>query len=160
MQKEASLGFSARSEAELKNLEVVHEDNKRAAMEALEKRMRPELINRFDSIVVFHSLSRDDVSKIFDLLIENLRSRINRKGIGLNVTPAAKKWLIAKGYDSKNGARPLRRVIQNELEHAIAEGVLAGDYAKGDILQVKVARDRLEITRTQEAQKTRATHTS
>lgn len=159
MQKEAVLGFSARSEEELKNLESVHEENKRAAMEALEKRMRPELINRFDSIVVFHSLSRDDVSKIFDLLVENLRARINRKGIGLHVTPSAKKWLIEKGYDSKHGARPLRRVIQNELEHTIAEGVLSGEYAKGDILNVKASRGRLEITRTQEAEKARATHT-
>lgn len=160
MRREASLGFSARTASEQQDVAALHADNERAAHDALKKVMRPELINRFDNIVVFHSLTRAEVGKIFDLLVEELRTRLNRKGIGITITPAAKRWFIDRGYDSKNGARPLRRVIQNELEHMIAEGLLAGSYNKGDILNVSVSRDTLDISVSQESGKTRETETA
>ncbi len=138
MRRETALGFAAISKSDEKALEHAHAENEAAAREALKDMMRPELINRFDSIVVFRALTRQEVGKIFDNMIEELRGRLSRKGVSIKVTAAAKKWLIDKGYDIQNGARPLRRVIQNEVEHAIAEGLLADLYHKGDILTIGI----------------------
>ena len=147
MRREAALGFAAVNKSDEKVLEQTHAENEVAARDALKDMMRPELINRFDSIVVFRALTRREVGKIFDNMIEELRGRLSRKGVSIKVTSAAKKWLIDKGYDVHNGARPLRRVIQNEIEHAIAEGLLADHYHKGDILTVglKNAAVTLEV---------------
>lgn len=150
MRKEAALGFNARTQSDVENVEILHDENRKAALDALDRVMRPELINRFDSIVVFKALTRAEVGKIFDLLIDELRLRLNRKGLGLTVNRSAKKWFIDRGYDAKNGARPLRRVIQNHLEHMIADGVLADDYHKGDVIEVSIKRDALELKVTQE----------
>jgi ATP-dependent Clp protease ATP-binding subunit ClpC len=150
MRHEAALGFSARTKSEAENVELLHSENKSATLEALDRIMRPELINRFDSIVVFRALTRTEVGKIFDLLIEELRVRLSRKGLGLTINRAAKKWFIDHGYDAKNGARPLRRFIQNNLEHMIADGLLADEYHKGDVLEVSVTRDTLSVKVTQE----------
>lgn len=136
MRREAALGFAASSKADEKELDRTHAENEAAARDALKDMMRPELINRFDSIVVFRALTRSEIGKIFDNMIEELRQRLSRKGIGIKVSTSAKKWLIDKGYDTLNGARPLRRVIQNEVEHAIAEGLLSETYHKGDIIAV------------------------
>lgn len=147
MRHEAALGFAALNKTDEKALEHTHQENEAAARDALKDMMRPELINRFDSVVVFRALTRTEIGKIFENLIEELRGRLSRKGVSIKVTPAAKKWLIDKGYDVQNGARPLRRVIQNEVEHAIAEGLLAEEYHKGDILTVglKNAAVTLEV---------------
>ena len=150
MRREAALGFSARSKSDAENVENLHKENRQAALEALERMMRPELINRFDGIVVFRALTRAEVGKIFDLLIDELRTRLNRKGLGLTVDRSAKKWFIDRGYDTKNGARPLRRVIQNNLEHMIADGLLAEEYHKGDVIDVDVEKDELRLRVTQE----------
>lgn len=150
MRKEAALGFNARTKSEAQNVEALHDENRQAALEALDRIMRPELINRFDGIIVFRALTRPEVGKIFDLLIEELRIRLNRKGLGLTVQRSAKKWFIDRGYDPKNGARPLRRVIQNELEHMIADGLLAEEYHKGDVIDVGAGKGGLSLRVTQE----------
>lgn len=145
MQREASLGFSMQSAADEKALERAHQDAEVAARDALKEVMRPELLARFDDVVVFNALTRKEVNKIFDLLVDDIRVRLHRKGFGLAVTPAAKRWLIDKGYDDKNGVRPLRRVLQNELEHTLAEGLLDERWSKGAVLCVGVKRDTLTI---------------
>ena len=150
MRKEAALGFSAKTKSDTQNVEMLHGENRQAALEALDRIMRPELINRFDGIIVFRALSRVEVGKIFDLLIEELRVRLSRKGLGLTIQRAAKKWFIDRGYDVKNGARPLRRVIQNELEHMLADGLLADKYHKGDVIDVGAGKKGLTLSVTQE----------
>lgn len=150
MRHEAALGFNASTKADEDDLNRVHTENRLAAREALDRVMRPELINRFDEIIVFRALTRREVAKIFDLQIDELRSRLSRKGLGLTIKPTAKKQLIDLGYDNKNGARPLRRAIQTELEHLIAEGLLADSYQKGDILSVGASRGTLGVTVTHE----------
>ena len=151
MMKESELGFRARS---IKNgqLDSLHERNARLTHDALEKYMRPELINRFDGVITFRALTRSEVGKIFDLLIGELRQRLVRQGLALKVAPAAKRYLIDKGYTVKFGARPLRRVIEDEVEHAIAEGVLANSYQKGDILEVVLAEGAIAIERRSETE--------
>ena len=145
MQKEANLGFSVQSKSDKDNLEAVHADNEAAAKEALSRIMRPELINRLDSIVVFRALTRKEVAQIFDILIEELRGRLHRKGYGLTIGAAVKRAVIDKGYDAHNGARPLRRAIQDEIEHVIAEGIIAGEYQKGDVLKMVSKRGTLAV---------------
>lgn len=136
MMKESSLGFGAASKSDEKRLDEVHAENAEAAQDALSKMMRPELINRLDSIVTFRALTRKEVGRIFDSLINELQDRLIRKGIHLVVKPAAKRFIIDKGFDDKFGARPLRRAIQDELEHQIADGILSGEYEKGSVLEV------------------------
>ena len=150
MMKESELGFRARSQ-ETKRLEEEHERNEAYTREALEKFMRPELINRFDAIVTFRALTRQEVGKIFDLMIDELRKRLVRQGLGLVVKPSAKKYLIDRGYSAKFGARPLRRVIEDKLEHAIAEGLIGGKYEKGGILEVSATRGRLTLEHRSES---------
>ena len=145
MMKESSLGFHAKTTSDQKKLDAVHAENDLAANEALSRMMRPELINRFDAIVTFRALTRREVGKIFDNLIDELQERLIRKGIHLVVSPSAKRYLIDKGYSEKYGARPLRRAIQDELEHSLADGILSGEYEKGSVLTVGMQRGVMKI---------------
>lgn len=145
MMKESSLGFHAVTKTDKKQLDVVHAENAEAAESALAKMMRPELINRFDAIVTFRALTRNEVGKIFDSLIAELDGRLLRKGIHLSVNSAAKKLVIKEGYSEKFGARPLRRVIQDKLEHQIADGILAGTYEKGTVLKVGARKGEVVV---------------
>lgn len=145
MMKESSLGFHAKTTSDQKQLDAIHIENDQAANEALSRMMRPELINRFDGIVTFRALTRREVGKIFDNLIDELQERLIRKGIHLVVKPSAKKYLIDKGYSEKYGARPLRRAIQDELEHSLADGILSGEYEKGSVLTVGMQRGVMRI---------------
>ncbi|HMR72578.1 MAG TPA: ATP-dependent Clp protease ATP-binding subunit [Candidatus Saccharibacteria bacterium] len=150
MQREVSLGFAAKSQRETEDLVEARKETEMVAREALAGLMRPELIARFDDIVVFHALTKTEVSKIFDLLVDDVRTRLQRKGFGLMIEPRAKRWLVEKGYDEKNGVRPLRRVIQDEVEHAIAEGLLEERWKTGDILLIRLRRGVIEIGVTHE----------
>ena len=149
MRKEASLGFHATTRADEKEIDTEHAKNAIAAREALERVMRPELINRFDAIVTFRALTKKEVGKIFDNLIAELRERIVRKGIQLVIKPSAKRLLIQKGYDEVYGARPLRRTIQDDLEHLIADGILANTYEPGDVIEARAEKGEvvLDVTR-------------
>ncbi len=145
MQKEASLGFKAKTTSDTKKLDNLHHKNEAAAKEALSRMMKPELINRFDGVVVFHALTRGEIGKIFNLQVKDLKARLNAQGLSVIVSPPAKRWLIDKGYDEFNGARPLRRVLQDELEHIIADGMLGGEFNKGDVLHASVADGALKV---------------
>ncbi len=145
MMKESSLGFRVESKKEEKRLDEVHDENAVAARQELEKIMRPELINRFDAIVTFRALTRKQVSKIFDNLLSELQDRLIHKGIHLVVALSAKKLIITEGYDEKFGARPLRRAMQDLLEHKIADGILSGEYEKGTVLKVSAQKGKLIV---------------
>ena len=145
MMKESSLGFHAKTKSDDKKLDEAHEENATAAKEALSRMMRPELINRFDAIVTFRALTRREVARIFDNLIEELQQRLIRKGIHVTIKASAKRLLINKGYDEKFGARPLRRAIQDELEHQIADGILSGEFEKGSVLEVGTEKGKIIV---------------
>ena len=145
MMKESSLGFKATSRSDERRLDEMHTENARKAQEALERMMRPELINRFDAIVTFRALTRKEVNRIFETLLSELQDRLNRKGIHLVVQPSAKRLIVNLGHDEKFGARPLRRVMQEMLEHDIADGILAGDYEKGTVLTARAAKGKIVL---------------
>ena len=107
--------------------------------------MRPELINRFDAVLTFKALTRREVGKIFDTLLNELQERLVRKGIRLVVEASAKRLILDKGHDEKFGARPLRRTMQDMLEHEIADGILSGEYDKGTVLRAKAVKGKVEL---------------
>ncbi len=146
LQKEANFGFSAVGRKDIDDLDELHDENKHKVLDELKKLMRPELLNRIDKTVVFRALTRKDALKIMDLQLDELRSRLVKKGIGLNVSPAAKQWMLKKGYDAKNGVRPMRRLIQDEIEDAIAEGLLDEKYQKGDVVSVGAGKKGLAFS--------------
>ena len=145
MYRESELGFTAKTAKDKKELAQEYEENKVYAMKALKKAMRPELINRLDSVLVFHALTRKNVEKIFDNLINDLKKRLAVKGIGLTVSEKAKDYLIDKGYDPKNGARPMRRLIEDEVESLLSEGIISGEFVKGDIPEVELMKGKLVL---------------
>ncbi len=136
LQKEASFGFGAVNSNDLKDLDKLHEANKDKVLDDLKKTMRPELLNRIDKMVVFRALTKKDALRILDNQLDDLRSRLVKKGLGLEVSKAAKEYLLENGYDAKNGARPMRRLIQETLEDSIAAGLLDESYQKGDVVTV------------------------
>ena len=147
MYRESELGFTAKTAKDKKALAEEYEENKTYAMKALKKVMRPELINRLDNIQVFHALTKKNVEKIFDNLIDDLRKRLATKGIGLKIDEKAKEYLIKEGYDPKNGARPLRRKIEDEVESLLSEAIISGELAKGDIPTLKLVNKKLKLVK-------------
>jgi ATP-dependent Clp protease ATP-binding subunit ClpC len=110
---------------------------------------RPEFLNRIDNTVVFHSLSKAHISQIVVQMIREVTKNVVAKGVSLEVTEAARIWLGDKGYDPVFGARPLRRVIQNEVEDRLSESYLQGDFGAGDTVEIDVSEDSLVLrTRT------------
>ena len=144
IQHNRSLGFQAKL-ADEDDTAQQQRRNESYTREALERFMRPELINRFDAIITFRPLTKPEVGKIFDLQIAELNRRLARQSLAVKVLPAAKRRLIAQGYSRTFGARPLRRTIEDELEHRLAEGILAHHYAKGSVLTVGVRKGELTI---------------
>ena len=144
MMNEKSLGFEAESSSK-KN----HSKNEKFARKALEKVLKPELLNRFDGIITFQSLSKTEIGKIFDILLADLNNRLLRKGLNLKVRKSAKDFIIEKGYDTKNGARSLRRAIEDSLEHKLAEEILAKNPPKGTqfVASVKNGEIIIEVSK-------------
>jgi len=146
LQKEASFGFSAMKSADFDNLDELHEANKSKVLDELKKMMRPEFLNRIDKVIVFRALTKKDALKILDIQLEDLRARLLKKGIGLQVSPKAKQHLMERGYDALNGARPMRRLLQETLEDAIAAGLLEDNYHTGDVVTVNTRRGKEKET--------------
>ena len=138
MYDDDNFGFHSATKKDKKTRDAEYAMQKETAMRALKKRMRPELINRLDAILVFHALTEKQVEQIFDTMLEDLRKRLAVKSLGLKITPAVKSWLIEQGYDPKNGARPLRRAIEDHLETLISDAIIKGELDKGDIISIDV----------------------
>jgi len=105
--------------------------------EALRRTFRPEFLNRIDETVIFRSLGRDEIAKIVDIQLTDLRKRLAERKIGLVLSDAARTLLAERGYDPVFGARPLKRTIQRMIENPLAVDVLAGRLAEGDTVVVE-----------------------
>ncbi|MGW9030799.1 ATP-dependent Clp protease ATP-binding subunit [Streptomyces sp. NPDC055722] len=115
-------------------------------MAELHAHFRPEFLNRIDEVIVFHSLGREDLVQIVDLLLEGTRRRLHAQGVRLEVTEAAKEWLADRGYQPEFGARPLRRTIQSEFDNRLSNMLLDGTLNPGDTVIADVVKDELVLS--------------
>ncbi|MDA1269034.1 MAG: ATP-dependent Clp protease ATP-binding subunit, partial [Bacteroidetes bacterium] len=112
---------------------------------ALKKSFSPEFLNRLDDLVVFNSLTKEDIFKIIDISLGKLFHRITDLGYKIELTEKAKDFLANKGFDQQYGARPLNRAIQKYLEDAIAEEILKGDVSEGDVIRADYVDEAIEL---------------
>jgi ATP-dependent Clp protease ATP-binding subunit ClpC len=110
-------------------------------LDKVKHEFRPEFLNRIDSTVVFHSLNRDQILEIVDLMLQELQAKVLEKGLVLQVTDAGREWIVDNGFDPKFGARPLRRLIQDKLEDQLSEDLLRGKFNAGDVVEVDIDDD-------------------
>ena len=118
-----TLGFAAHQTEEQE-----YQDMRKNVMEEVKKTFNPEFINRIDEIVVFHSLSKENIGQILDLALKEVDAKLEERELTLKLTDAAKNFLVEKGFDIKFGARPLLRTLQRELEDPLAENILVNQY--------------------------------
>ena len=144
--KKGGLGFGVDNE-DSKGLD--YEEIKTILTNALKKHFKPEFINRIDVVTVFHPLNYEQLSKIAKLFISNLNKRLINQGANLKVTESALKYLIDKGYDSEYGARPLRRLIEQEIEDKLAEQFLEGNIPTGSTIIISCKDGKLGFKITQ-----------
>ena len=135
--RETALGF--RSEDGIMN----YTDIKNSALSELKRLFNPEFINRVDEIVVFHSLNKEQLSQILEILLKEMQTRLKELHIKLEIKKKAKEYLILKGFDEKYGARPLRRVLQKEIEDPLSMRMLKGIVREGDSVVVDLKNDEI-----------------
>jgi len=144
IRKGTTIGFASHTN-EVKSQEQAYEKMKENLLGELKKTFRPEFLNRVDGVVVFHSLTREQIRKIVDLMLTSVTQQLTEKGVKLEVTEAAKDFLGEKGYDEVFGARPLRRVIQNMVEDKLSEDLLRGKFQSGDTVVVDVENEEIVV---------------
>ena len=134
--RKANLGFTKNDES------VTYDRMKEKVTESLKEHFRPEFLNRVDEVIVFHELSRSEVTEIVDLMVARVAIQLESQGMGLEVTVDAKHHLADKGYDPELGARPLRRAIQRLVEDPLSERLLLKEFKAGQIIVVDVEPDQ------------------
>ena len=145
IKRETSLGFSSKS-TDAQTDSSSYERMKDKVMDEVKKFFRPEFLNRIDSTVVFHQLTRDEILEIVDLMMNQVRGELEEKEIDLETTEAAKIHLGDKGFDPVLGARPLRRLIQDEIEDSLSDEVLSKRLVAGDVAVVDFEDGSIKIT--------------
>ncbi|TMD41781.1 MAG: AAA family ATPase [Chloroflexi bacterium] len=148
LKRAVRIGFSTRKGEDERDEQ--HEAMRSKAMEGLKRMFRPEFINRIDQIVVFHSLGREDLYQIVDLLLAQVRSRLGEQGIDLVVDDKARDFLLREGFDEEYGARPLRRAIQTYVDDTLADALLAGTIASGQTAVLTVNDEGQMVVEAQE----------
>jgi len=133
--RKANVGFARADEA------VTYERMREKVTDALKTHFRPEFLNRIDEVIVFHELTKDEVTQIVDLMITRVQKQLEGQGLGLELTQQAKYFLADKGYDPQLGARPLRRAIQRQVEDPVSERMLLKEFRAGEIIVVDVEAD-------------------
>ncbi len=118
------------------------QEKRQLVMDTVRASFKPEFLNRLDDVVIFDALSKEELGSIVDLSIDRLTTRLEQKRVTLGVTPAARLWLAEHGYDPVYGARPLRRLIQREVEDRLANLLLAGAVVDGSFVTVEVAQSQ------------------
>jgi ATP-dependent Clp protease ATP-binding subunit ClpC len=144
IKRQTSLGFTLKRD-EVTEERLVYEDMRKKLMDALRRVFRPEFINRLDSVIVFRSLTKDDLHQIVGLELRKVAQRLEEHTIRLDATPQAVDRLAEDGYDPDMGARPLKRVIQQRVEDPLSDALLAGDFVDGDTIQVDVVDEEIHL---------------
>jgi len=121
------------------------DDTRRRLLEELRKQFRPEFLNRVDDIIVFNSLTRENLRQIVDIQLQNVGKLLKDRKIKLEVTDAAKDLLIADGYDAQYGARPMKRAIQRLIQDPLSLKLINGEFVEGDTVKADVATGGSEL---------------
>jgi len=137
----SGVGFGTKAKEESRE-----ENTKNVIQNALRKAFSPEFLNRIDDMIMFNSLTRENIHKIIDLELQKLYGRINELGYNIEMSKKAKDFIVEKGYDEKFGARPLKRAIQKYVEDPLAEEIIKANLAEGDMIKVDIADEATELT--------------
>lgn len=140
---QASIGFGETSDTQSKNSK---EELETKLLAMLRQSFKPEFLNRLDEIVIFNSLSKEEIKQITELQFKKTEKLLSELGIFLDVTRKAIEFVAVKAYDPNYGARPIRRYIQREVENAISNGIITGDYKESDVVVVDVDKDKLKMS--------------
>lgn len=143
IQRGTNIGFKSADETGENKDE--YKQMKERILEELKRTFRPEFLNRIDETIVFHALTRDEISQIVDLMLKSVKKQLAEKNVNLEVSEQAKEVLVKEGYDPAFGARPLRRAIQKLIENPLAEEILKGKFAEGSTVQVTEKDGELEF---------------
>ncbi|SET72893.1 ATP-dependent Clp protease ATP-binding subunit ClpC [Natronincola peptidivorans] len=144
IKKQKSLGFAVDEGDRAKN---EYEKMKENVMDELRRSFRPEFLNRIDDIIVFHSLDKENITKIVDLMVTDLKKRLEKLDIKVEITDNAKEHISDKGYDPQFGARPLKRAIQKLIEDKISEELLKGTVVAGSQVEIDFQNEELRVNK-------------
>ncbi|MBE0478356.1 ATP-dependent Clp protease ATP-binding subunit [Candidatus Aerophobetes bacterium] len=148
IKSDASVGFRSGGEGGMS-----YEEMKSLVLAELKRHFRPEFLNRLDEVIVFHPLSREEIKKIVELMLNEEKELLKEKNVNLEVSAEAKAIIAQEGYDADFGARPLRRAIQRLIENPLSEEILQGKFKEGDTVVVQVKDGQLTFTRKEKEEK-------
>jgi ATP-dependent Clp protease ATP-binding subunit ClpC len=144
IRRETAIGFSINTD-EARGEQQAYERMKEKVLDEVKRFFRPEFLNRIDATVVFHALTKDHLLSIVDLMLGMVALQLEEKGIKLETTPEARQLLADEGYDPNFGARPLRRVIQNQVEDRLSDEILSGRIQSGETAVIDVEEGKIAI---------------
>jgi ATP-dependent Clp protease ATP-binding subunit ClpC len=146
IKRQSGLGFAMKRDEALEE-KLAYDEMRKKLMDSLKRVFRPEFINRVDNVIVFRSLSRENIEQIVELELNKVAQRLEEHSIVLKASPAALTMLAEQGYDPDMGARPLRRVIQQKVEDRLSDALLAGEFEDGDTVLVEVEEGEVVLKR-------------
>src|SRR5215207_7932834 len=156
IKKQSALGFALKRD-EITEERLSYEDMRKKLSESLKRAFRPEFINRLDSVVIFRSLNKQDIQKIVSLELDKVAERLKEHNLVLSASPEALAVLADMGYDAEFGARPLRRVIQQQVENPLSDRLLGGEFPNGASIHITLnAEGEITLEREPEAEKEEA----
>ena len=149
IKRQTSIGFEIKGDEDLED-RLAYQEMRKKLLDSLKRVFRPEFINRVDTVIVFRALSRENIKEIVRLELDKVSLRIEEHAIVINTTPAALEKMAEMGYDPEFGARPLKRVIQQNIEDSLSDAMLAGEFEDGDTIIVDVVDDEIKLRRSEE----------
>ena len=140
IKQQTTVGFQLVQDEEA-SADRSYKEMRKTLLNSLKKNFRPEFVNRLDSVIVFHTLSKEDIREIVTIELDKVRERLQSKGITLDITPGGMDLLAKLGYNPEMGARPLRRAIQKKIENRLSDALLAGEFKVGDTVIIDADLD-------------------
>jgi ATP-dependent Clp protease ATP-binding subunit ClpC len=149
IKRQTSIGFDIKRDEELEE-KLAYQEMRKKLLDSLKRVFRPEFINRVDAVIVFRALSMESIKEIVHLEVDKVSLRLEDHDIVINITPAALELMAEMGYDPEFGARPLKRVIQQHIEDAFSDALLAGDFEDGDTIIVDAVDGEIKLYPSEE----------
>jgi len=144
IKRQTSIGFDVKRDQDLDE-KLVYQEMRKKLLDSLKRVFRPEFINRVDAVIVFRALSIESIKEIVQLELDKVSLRLEEHAIMISITPEALEMLAEMGYDPEMGARPLRRVIQQNIEDTLSDSLLAGEFEDGDTIVIDVVDDEISL---------------